>query len=43
MVWYKFRHGNESVISWVEFKKVHDGGGVGSVCVMDLLASVMLQ
>lgn len=23
MVWYKFRHGNESMISWVEFGKVH--------------------
>lgn len=42
MVWYEFRLRNESVISWVEFRKVHNRG-VDPVYLMDVFASVLLQ
>lgn len=44
VVCYKCRHGNESGISWVEFRNVHNRGvELVQASQMDVFASVLLQ
>lgn len=46
VVWYKFRYGNESIISWVEFRKSaqwKSGSGLLNGCVCLFTTAVKVQ